>query len=76
MAFARYGDDDFYMVPTEEGIRCYCRPDALFITIPDAIDHVMWHCIRGNRADYIEIVDMLNHTTIEMVDGKAVYGVI
>jgi len=77
MSFARYCDDcELYMIPTDDGIRCYCRPDALFITIPDTLDHVMWHCGRGDKADYHDIIAMLNNITIEMVDGRAKYGVI
>jgi nitrate reductase assembly molybdenum cofactor insertion protein NarJ len=67
------------MVPAGEGIVCYgCdlfeTEPTVFTTIDGAVEHLLKHCIAGHKAPYARTIDMLRNTTIEMVDGKAVYG--
>ena len=67
------------MVPADEGIVCLCcdlfeSGPTTFTSIDDAIEHLLKHCLNGDKAPYDEAIDMLRNTTMEMVDGKAVYG--
>lgn len=46
-------------------------------TCPDTdgweIEHLLKHCLAGDKAPYDEAIAMLRNTTMKMVDGKAVY---
>lgn len=77
MSFCKYSEGDVYMIPASDGIRCFCGcSSSLFTTIEDAIDHIRNHRKAGDIAPYDRVIDLLQHTTIEMVDGKAIYGTI
>lgn len=79
MSFCRFSEGEVYLVPTEEGIVCYgcalyeSEPNV-FASVDDAIEHLLKHCVAGQKAPYDEAIGMLRNTTMKMVNGKAVYG--
>lgn len=81
MSFCRFSEGEVYMYPAQDGIVCCgCKlsesEPTVFTSIDDAVEHLLKHCIAGHKAPYKEAIGMLRHTTIEMVDGKAVYGTV
>ena len=79
MAFCRLSEGDIYMIPAKNGIECIgCElcDESIFTTIEDAIEHILLHAIVGHEATYEEIIDMLQHTTLKMIDGVAYYDTI
>jgi len=58
------------MVRTDEGIVCYCAGRPVFTNIDDAIEHLLEHCIAGDKAPYGQAIEMLREMNDEMMNEK------
>ena len=76
MTIVTHSDGDVYMIRTDEGIKCLCKPDAVFKTMESATEHILLHCLANDKAPYMEILAMLANTDMKIIDDKAVYSTV